>query len=103
MIQTTIRNAEGPIARRVEFDAGSLHGEWISRHPSGALVAPTGQLPPHLADTLGELLNEKGRLYVVYSYGTPIAWGVGLGPLVVPTHYYSVTTSKHQGIARRAS
>ena len=39
--------------------------------------------------------------YVVYSYGTPIAYRFN-GEWVVPDAKYSVTTSKHQGVVHHA-
>ena len=39
---------------------------------------------------------------VVYSYATPIAWRADSGTWRVPNERYSVTTSKHQGIVKRA-
>lgn len=40
--------------------------------------------------------------YVIYSYGTPIAWRDRRGEWTVPDVRYSVTTSKHQGKVRAA-
>ncbi len=103
MIKTTIAKAETTIARRAEFDAGNLTGKWVEQDRDRYTTLPTGQLPDAERKALIALLNDKRRLYVVFSYGTPIAWGVGLGPLTVPSEYYSQSTSKHQNIARRAS
>jgi hypothetical protein len=47
--------------------------------------------------------NSGGPVYVVYSYGTPIAWHIyATDEWVVPAEKYSTTTSKHQGLVRRA-
>lgn len=40
--------------------------------------------------------------YVVRSYYTPIAWFTVDRGWIVPQDKYSVTTSRHQGIVRRA-
>ena len=40
--------------------------------------------------------------YVVYSYGTPIAYRTAAGEWTIPSAKYSVTTSKHQGTTRYA-
>ena len=40
--------------------------------------------------------------YVILSYSTMIGWVRHGGMVVVPRASYSVTTSQHQGIARRA-
>lgn len=50
------------------------------------------------ADYLDDL---RGAEYVVYSYGTPIAWFKN-GDWTIPAIKYSVTTSKHQNYVRRA-
>jgi hypothetical protein len=64
----------------------------------------------YYSGTTGRLPNEYAIVYrqepypdyTVYSYGTPIAWhSEGLG-WVIPFTRYSVTTSKHQGLARVA-
>lgn len=41
-------------------------------------------------------------VYVVQSYSTPIAWLDYYGHWTLPDEKYSVTTSRHQGIIRRA-
>lgn len=59
-------------------------------------------------DGMGELHRAYDAMavstadYVVYSYSTPIAWCIG-GAWVIPCESYSVTTTKHQNIVRRAT
>lgn len=43
--------------------------------------------------------NPEVRTWV-YSYGTPIAWVMSDGTVVIPDHRYSVTTTHHQGLCR---
>lgn len=50
---------------------------------------------------LGHALAIENADYIVYSYATPIAWHIG-GSWVMPHDRYSVTTSKHQSIVRKA-
>lgn len=54
-----------------------------------------GRLPSELRGQV----PDKG--YVVYSYGTPIAWLSG-GVWVCPDVKYSVSTTRHQGLIRTA-
>jgi hypothetical protein len=60
--------------------------------------------PYHCGIEFGRLPHEHRKsaeraTYVVYSYGTPIAW-VTDGEWVVPDERYSATTSNHQGLVR---
>lgn len=57
----------------------------------------TGLMRPDTRETF----RADKPTYAVYSYGTPIAW-YGERGWVIPTDKFSVTTSKHQGIVRRA-
>lgn len=96
---TTVRDAHQPISARQTFDAGNLRAEATDsdhqyRGPSGRL--PWDWCPTFFADTA------DGRAYIVYSYGTPIAWERSDGLRVVPPVTYSVTTARHQSQARRA-
>lgn len=93
--------------------------DYVSRsepftNSSGSLWAKTYDLPA--TPEAGELplewfqvLREQhaasheshGRMYIVYSYSTPIGWiAPGFG-WVVPKVRHSTTTSKHQGLVRR--
>lgn len=94
-LRCSIRDAAAPIAARQPFKAyGSLSGVQAQDAFS------TGSLPePYRSQffaTAGDIL------YVVYSYFTPIAWFSDSKGWVVPDVKYSVTTSRHQGVVRRA-
>lgn len=91
MKQLNQRDAIHYIETRQEFRASALSG---SNYGNGA-----GRLS-------GEDLNRfyqdvKGLTYAVYSYNTPIYW-VSNGEPYVVEQKFSMTTSKHQGIVRRA-
>jgi hypothetical protein len=75
------------IRDRVPFaTSGALHG--------GLPNSTTGRLPADWRN-----LYQTGADYVVYSYGTPIAWHRPADDLwIVPDEKYSQTTSRHQGI-----
>ena len=91
------RDAEHYIATRQEFTASALSGrfEVIKSSQSGRLDR----------EEQAELARAEylsiGGLYVVYSYGTPIAWR-GLEGWYVVSQKFSQTTSKHQNLTRRA-
>lgn len=77
-------------------NGGSFRGEPMApRH--GAMVH-TGRMPTEHARGLAAA---SALDYVVWSYGTPIAWHDEDG-WHVPATSYSVTTSQHQGTVRRA-
>lgn len=88
-------NSKSPayIANRIAFKANNLAGYlW----PLCSDFTPAlGMLPSDYLDDL------RGAEYVVYSYGTPIAW-YKQGDWTIPALKYSVTTSKHQNYVRRA-
>lgn len=87
------RGAEQAIRDRIAFRASAMSGEPVDgRHVSA------GRMPRNWAAAL----NAKPLAYVVWSYGTPIAWVTQDGEAVAPDVGYSVTTSRHQGIAMRA-
>jgi hypothetical protein len=72
------------------FQGSNMHGE-----PSNGHVV------------FGRLVTEYHpsvctATYVVYSYGTPIAWRLRDDGWHVPAERYSVTTSKQQGRVRAA-
>lgn len=96
----SIRDAGDAIRRRETFLAGdgSLAGGYVSRDNY-----PIGRLPASVLDVdYAHALNSSDALYLVRSYGTPIAWAAPGEPLTVPDVRYSVTTTRHQNIARRA-
>lgn len=96
MVKTTIRNAAGLIERREPFDT---YGALSARIDNSLSF---GYLPDTYVNALAidrdQCAHNGYRLYVVYSYGTPIAWFNPLSQAwTIPGVKYSVTTSKHQG------
>ena len=89
-IRTTTRNASTiahAIRQGEDFTtSGALRGEAFP------LFIGTGRM----ADSDAAKLRTARIDYVVYSYGTPIAYRAN-GEWVIPDAKYSVTTSKHQG------
>lgn len=97
---TTIKQAEARIATRTPFTASALKGiipetTYLARHDLGQL--PQMHAEVLLADAA------SGRVdFIVYSYQTPIAWHSKDTGWEVPDHRYSVTTTRHQNVVRRA-
>lgn len=97
----TQRTLPALLSQRVECknSNGSVRG---TRDFSGV-----GRLPSEYVEMIRAALDAGRVRYVVYSYATPIAWveaGVTGEPVwIVPDTRYSVTTSKHQGMARLAA
>lgn len=94
-IRTTTRNASA-IARAIR------QGEDFTT--SGALkdeAFPLYIRTERMPDSDAAKLRAAKIDYVVYSYGTPIAYRAN-GKWITPDAKYSVTTSKHQGTIRYA-
>jgi hypothetical protein len=91
MKQLNQRDAIHYIATREEFTASALSG---SRYSLGA-----GRLNGEEDYKFYSSVN--GMDFIVYSYGTPIAWHTPEGWYVVEQKF-SQTTSKHQNLTRRA-
>lgn len=89
----TINGAVTHIANRTGFKA---NGTFSGSHFGLGI----GRLP---ADRVSGFLKamDADDFYVVYSYGTPIAWHAH-GTWTVPDVRYSVTTTRHQNTVRKA-
>lgn len=61
-----------------------------------------GRLPEEVAKKFRQEHGDGVIDYYVMSYGTPIAWVHCDGTRVVPDVKYSLTTTQHQSIVRRA-
>ncbi len=99
--RTSTRNAADLIAARQPFTtSGALRGG----APGNSTLSTwdCGRLPgDHVSQLMGGLMT--GHVdYIVYSYGTPIAWHRADAGWTVPDVRYSATTSRHQGVVRRA-
>jgi hypothetical protein len=73
---------------------------------SGALravegpVHETGRLPIEHVTRYRADLADPGVTYVVISWATPIAWVRADGEVVIPDESYSMSTTRHQKVAR---
>lgn len=96
---TVAWDAPGFIRRREDFAISSLSGD---HNPT-----ERGELPPRWWETLLATLRGADWVYVVYSFGTPIAWEWSSDELdesgvVIPPVRYSMTTTQHQTLAATA-
>jgi restriction endonuclease S subunit len=96
MTTTRTSNAKAGdlIADRVGFTGNNLYGVVT---PFDSDDYTYGRIPQEF----GHQLKLDRPDYIVYSYGTPIAWHSNSG-WFMPNCKYSVTTSKHQNYVRRA-
>lgn len=101
-MRVNIKDAEVEIANRRAFNEKNGVSLWATKVSESTCGVTTGQLPVDVAKELNAKILANRVDYVVYSYRTPIAWTVD-GELFVPSIQYSNTTSRHQGIARRAA
>lgn len=84
------------IQNRINFDASNFKGFNLSLTPE-CFQPVTGRLS---SDLVLQLELDKPD-YIIYSYGTPIAWHGAFG-WSLPAIKYSQTTSRHQSIVRSA-
>ena len=89
------RDAIHFITTRGEFKASALSGKIEEYAPH------SGRLDNDEIPKLIEAFKHF-NVYVVYSYGTPIAWHTEADGWYVVAQKFSVTTSKHQNYVRRA-
>lgn len=97
MPQLNQRDAIHYIATGQQFKASALSGSSFKKYTVDA-----GRLNAEEYAKLNEATHGEEWVYVVFSYGTPIAWRIDGGEWYVVAQKFSVTTSKHQGLVRRA-
>jgi hypothetical protein len=96
MKQLNQRDAEHYIATRQEFTASALKGVNVNER---GILGGFGRLN---AEEFAQFKQVETSVdYLVMSYDTPIAWHTAEGWYVV-AQKFSVTTSKHQNLVRRA-
>lgn len=99
MKRLSYREIRGALERREPFTGNSMWGDYVDTRRALSV----GHLPEHDARFLEAdrqaAFDRMESLYVVWSYATPIAWAYG-DTVRQPEVRYSVTTSKHQSLAR---
>jgi hypothetical protein len=94
-----IRDAGPYIAYREPFNAGNLRGFYVEN----AADLPGDWQPPDIRAVESYSLEDHGRVYVVVSYKTIIAFTANGLPYTVTALRYSPTTSRHQRMVRAYS
>lgn len=97
MKQINQRDAEHYISTRQAFKASALSGSSFKQY-----TPSEGRLNREEYALLEQATQGTEWVYVVFSYGTPIAWHIDGGEWYVVDQKFSVTTSKHQNATRRA-
>jgi hypothetical protein len=92
------KQAVRAIADRMAFQAGALNAERVHTGSS----RDEGYMRGEAYEQWRADCEADRIAYVVRSYATPIAWFTVDRGWIVPADKYSVTTSRHQGIVRRA-
>jgi len=99
MAQLNYAQIGDALAAREPFQGNSMWAEYATPD----VLPQIGRLPDgareHLVRDKWDADKQGCSFYVVYSYGTPIAWAWG-NHVTIPEERYSVTTSKQQGKAR---
>lgn len=81
-----------------EFKIGNISGESML----GVSDIKYGRLGDPYRTQLQQLFKARIVSYIIYSYGTPIAWMTMHGTWVMPEESYSSTTTHHQNVVRAA-
>ena len=93
-----IAGPDGHLAERRPFTGNSMHAEWTTMCPA------RGHLGDWHRDALYadwcEAVAHGKRMYVVWSYRTPIAWAIEGQAAYIVDQRFSVTTSKQQTYVR---
>lgn len=96
----SVGGPDGLLANLVPFDSqGAMWARRFEGRPrtdadiSNSFYGPYGRLDG-MRDSIAT------PLYVVWSYGTPIAWVSWSGSICIPDDRYSVTTTHHQNMCR---
>jgi hypothetical protein len=104
MANANYRTIPALLKKREAFTGNTMRAEWV---PANSADIDTGRLMPGDFDeaALRQLEEWSARtglpIYVVYSYSTPIAFGIGDdGPAYVVSQRFSVTTSRQQNLCR---
>lgn len=100
----TVRNlteARRYIAHHRTFTCGNVSAREVRTE-----LLNSGRLPKRWQERLAvdiiEAREVRAYVYVVLSYGTPIAWVTSDRVVVIPDATYSTTTTKHQNMVREA-
>jgi hypothetical protein len=114
MKKVLVRDVPRIIAERADFKAGDLHGvDWKAESPMYPIARRIDNMPAEERAALLEAIKVRqeapsepskttipsGLLYLVSSYGVPIAWMTGDGVVHRTKLRHSDATAKHIDIA----
>jgi len=100
-MKVSYRKMQGPdglLAKRAEFTGNSMRAEWTTMLPRAEWLNDSEYRTLRLDWNIAVERGEK--MYVVYSYDTPIAWSIGDDVAYCTPQRFSRTTSKGQGYVR---
>lgn len=92
----TKRAIQDAVDDQKPFVRGNLSGQFVRE---GVTM---GRLPEEYVKILRSQQETHTVHFVIYSYGTPIAWVLYSGSWVVPDVYYSTSTKHHQDVVKVA-
>lgn len=94
----TIGAINNGIAMRQDFQAASVSGEYLTYTPSHTWMSAEER--DRLAHDIA--MSPTGKVFAVFSYGTPIAWTLPDGSWSVTEKKYSPSTTHHTSLVRNA-
>ncbi len=105
MANANYRTIPALLEKRASFTGNSMSARWFHQHDLMHGHIERGRLDADEASVLFQAeewaLRAGVDLFVVYSYGTPIAWALDAsGPAYVTDQRFSSTTSRQQNLAR---
>lgn len=74
---------------------------WKTNNKGISAAASLGKLPTEFYESLKASGTAGDKIYIVFSYNTPIGWARDNQELTIPDVTYSITTTKHQGFTRQ--
>ena len=93
-----IQGNTGKLAKREPFEGSSLRAEWATMRPASGLLSEAEFQT--LEMDWQDAVDAAVPLYVVYSYGTPIAWAMEGKSAYCVTQKFSQTTTRGQYAVR---
>ena len=94
-----IQGNTGKLAKREPFTGNSLRAEWTTMRPASGLLSEAEFQTLRL--DWQDAVDAAVPLYVVYSYGTPIAWAMEGKSAYCVTEKISATTTRGQSAVRQ--
>lgn len=96
--EKTIGILNNGVAERKDFQAASISGQYLSYAPSFTWMSNDER------DRLASAIDTSptGKVFAVFSYGTPIAWTLPDGSWFVTSQKYSVSTAHHTSLVHSA-